>query len=61
MIAVARLPATPSLTYPSAPDFERQICQFILRGIGMNGRAITSYLDTVPPLSDAAARIAESA
>lgn len=61
MVALSRLPATPSLTYPSAPDFERQICQFILRGIGMNGRAITSYLDTVPPLMDAADRIAESA
>jgi hypothetical protein len=50
----------PSLTYSSAPDFERQICQFILRGIGMNGRAI-AYLDTVPPLLEAADRIAESA
>ena len=47
--------------YDFHPDFERQICQFILRGIGMSGRAINSYLDTVPPLSDAAVRIAESA
>lgn len=61
MIALTRLPATPSLDYPSAPDFERHICQFILRGIGMNSQAIASYLDTVPPLSDAAVRIAESA
>ncbi|MBR2119398.1 MAG: TetR/AcrR family transcriptional regulator [Pseudomonadota bacterium] len=61
MIALTRLPATPSLDYPNAPDFERQICQFILRGIGMNGRAISSYLDTVPSLSEAAVRIVESA
>lgn len=61
MIALTRLPATPSLTYSSAPNFERQICQFILRGIGMTGQAIVSYLDTVPPLFDAAVRIGESA
>ncbi len=61
MVALTRLPATPSLAYASAPDFERQICQFILRGIGMNGRAIDSYLDAVPPPLDAADRIAESA
>jgi hypothetical protein len=61
MVALTRLPATPSLDYPSAPDFERQICQFILRGIGMSCEAISSYLDTAPSLSQAAARIAESA
>jgi AcrR family transcriptional regulator len=61
MTALTRLPAAPALDYPSTPDFERHICQFILRGIGMNGRAIASYLDTVPPLSRAGIRIAESA
>lgn len=61
MVALTRLPATPSLDYPNAPDFERQICQFILRGIGMTCKAISSYLNTAPPLSQAAARIAESA
>lgn len=60
-IALTRLPAIPALDYPGTPDFERHICQFILRGIGMNGRAIASYLDTVPPLSQAGIRIAESA
>ncbi len=61
MIALTRLPATPSLNYPSAPDFERQITQFILRGIGVTSRAIVSHLDTAPPLFQADARIAESA
>lgn len=61
MIALTRLPATPSLNYPSAPDFERQITQFILRGIGVTSRAIVSHLDTAPSLFEAATRIAESA
>lgn len=60
MIALTKLPATPSLDYPNAPDFERQICQFILRGIGVTGPAIASHLDTAPPLFQAAVRIAES-
>ena len=60
MIALTQLPAMPSLSYPSAPDFNRQICQFILRGIGMTEPAITTYLDVAPPLFPAA-RIAESA
>jgi hypothetical protein len=50
----------PSLTYSSAPDFERQICQFILRGIGMNGRAIFLFGYRSAAL-EAADRIAESA
>jgi AcrR family transcriptional regulator len=61
MIALTRLPAIPSLTYPNAPDFERQICQFILRGIGVTDRAIASHLDAAPPLFEASVRIAESA
>lgn len=61
MIALTRLPAKPSLTYPSAPDFERQIVQFILRAVGMNCEAISLHLDAAPPLSQAATRIAESA
>lgn len=61
MVVLTRLPATPSLNYSSAPDFERQISQFILRGIGVTSRAIASYLDAAPPLSKAMTRIAESA
>lgn len=61
MIALTRLPATHSLTYSGAPDFERHIIQFILRGIGMNCRAISSHLDAAPPLLQATTRIAESA
>lgn len=61
MIALTRLPATPSLAYPNTPDFERQICQFILRGIGVTSQAIASHLNAVLPPLPAAARVAESA
>ena len=45
MSALARLPAVPCLTYGNAADLERQLCQFILRGIGLNEAAIGSHLD----------------
>ena len=45
MAALARLPAVPCLAYGHAADLERQLCQFILRGIGLNEAAIASHLD----------------
>jgi AcrR family transcriptional regulator len=45
MAALARLPAVPCLTYGNAADLERQLCEFILRGIGLNETAIASHLD----------------
>jgi TetR/AcrR family transcriptional regulator, transcriptional repressor of aconitase len=45
MAALARLPAVPCLAYGNAADFERQVCEFILRGIGLNETAIASHLD----------------
>ena len=45
MAALARLPTVPCLSYANAADFERQLCQFILRGIGLNEAAIASHLD----------------
>jgi AcrR family transcriptional regulator len=45
MAALARLPAVPCLAYGSADGLERQLCEFILRGIGLNETAITSHLD----------------
>ena len=35
MAALARLPAVPCLSYGNAADLERQLCEFILRGIGL--------------------------
>ena len=45
MAALARLPAVPCLTYGDAADLERQLCEFILRGIGLGEAAIVSHLD----------------
>ncbi len=59
MIALTKLPATPSLNYPDTVIFERHVSQFILRGIGLKERAIASYLDAEPSAYRAALRIAE--
>ena len=45
MSTLTRMPATPCLNYGEATDLERQLCQFILRGIGLNETAIASDLD----------------
>ena len=45
MAALARLPSVPCLSYGNAPDLERQVCEFILRGVGLNETAIAPYLD----------------
>jgi AcrR family transcriptional regulator len=43
--ALTRLPVTPCLQYGDAVVLERQLCQFILRGIGLSETAIASHLD----------------
>lgn len=43
--AMTRLPVTPCLEYGDAVVLERQLCQFILRGVGLNEAAIASHLD----------------
>ncbi|MBN9041157.1 MAG: TetR family transcriptional regulator [Rhizobiales bacterium 62-47] len=45
LLMLSRLPSVPCLTYADAPDLERQVCEFILRGIGLNETAIASHLD----------------
>jgi AcrR family transcriptional regulator len=45
MAALSRLPAIPCLAYGNASDVERQLCEFLLRGIGLNETAIASHLD----------------
>jgi AcrR family transcriptional regulator len=61
MAALARLPAVPCLTYGNAADVERQLCQFILRGIGLNEAAIASHLDREPSPNSGQSVTAESA
>ncbi|WP_079537580.1 TetR/AcrR family transcriptional regulator [Bradyrhizobium lablabi] len=45
MTALARLPSVPCLTYGAPAKLERQVCEFILRGIGLNETVIASHLD----------------
>lgn len=45
MATLARLPSVACLSYGEAADFERQVCEFILRGIGLNETAVISHLD----------------
>ena len=45
MATLARLPSVPCLSYANAANLERQICEFILRGIGLNETAVASHLD----------------
>jgi TetR/AcrR family transcriptional regulator, transcriptional repressor of aconitase len=50
MAALVRLPSVPCLSYANAIDLERQVCEFILRGVGLNETAIASHLDRdLPP------------
>jgi AcrR family transcriptional regulator len=54
MAALTRLPAIPCLSYEKAGELERQLCEFILRGIGLNEAAIAGQLArelTQAPLS----------
>jgi AcrR family transcriptional regulator len=52
MAALTRLPVVPCLAYGNAVGLERQLSEFILRGIGLNEAAIASHLDReLPPLS----------
>src|SRR5438309_577558 len=45
MVALTKLPAAPCLGYAGAADLERQVCEFILRGIGLKEPAIAAHLD----------------
>jgi TetR/AcrR family transcriptional regulator, transcriptional repressor of aconitase len=45
MAALTRLPSVPCLTYGNPAGVERQLCEFILRGIGLNQAAIATHLD----------------
>ena len=61
MAALTRLPSVPCLSYGHAADLERQVCEFILRGIGLNETAIASHLDREMSLVPEQSIAAESA
>jgi len=42
--AMTRLPAVPCLAYGDAARLERQLCEFLLRGVGLNDAAIAAHL-----------------
>lgn len=60
-VALTRLPATPCLAYGEAKDLERQLCEFLLRGIGLNDAAIASHLGRDVAADANQTAIAESA
>ena len=45
MAALTQLPAVPCLSYGNAPDLERQLCEFVLRGIGLRDAIIDRHLN----------------
>jgi AcrR family transcriptional regulator len=61
MSTLTRMPSTPCLTYGDAADLERQLCEFILRAIGLNETAIASHLDREPSRIEGQPVISESA
>ena len=42
--ALTRLPAVPCLSYGHKDELDRQLCEFLLRGIGLNDAAIAVHL-----------------
>jgi hypothetical protein len=62
MVTLSRLPAVPCLPYgDDGADPERQLCEFILRGVGLNEAALTHYLDRDLTWDSGQPAIAESA
>jgi len=49
---LSRLPSVPCLSYGNPAQLERQLCEFILRGIGLNENAIACHLDRELPRLD---------
>ena len=61
MAALTRLPAAHCLAYGNVADLDRQLCEFLLRGIGLNEAAIAAHLTRELPQAPALPAAAESA
>jgi AcrR family transcriptional regulator len=61
MMALSRLPTVPCLSYGNSADLERQLCEFLLRGIGLHEDAITFHLSRELALNPVPPATAESA
>lgn len=48
MMVLTKLPSVPALSYGASPGLQRQVCEFVLRGIGLNASAIALHLDREP-------------
>jgi TetR/AcrR family transcriptional regulator, transcriptional repressor of aconitase len=59
--ALTRMPAVHCLSYGNAADLDRQLCEFLLRGIGLTEAAINAHLNRDVPSAAALPAIAESA
>jgi TetR/AcrR family transcriptional regulator, transcriptional repressor of aconitase len=45
MITLTQLPKVASLSYADPESLKRQVCEFVLRGLGLKEHALTTYLD----------------
>jgi AcrR family transcriptional regulator len=61
MATLTRLPAAPCLAYGEPDELERQLCEFLLRGIGLNEAAIAAHLTRELTKPSECAATAESA
>jgi AcrR family transcriptional regulator len=61
MTTLVRLPSVPCLPYGDGTDHERQVSEFILRGIGLTDAAVVSHLDRELPPDSGQSLTAESA
>ncbi len=59
--ALTRMPTVPCLSYGNAADLDRQLCEFLLRGIGLTEAAINAHLNRDVPSAATLPAIAESA
>lgn len=49
MLAASLLPRVPPLSFPPPAQFEREVREFLLRGIGLDDAAIAAYADCEMP------------
>jgi AcrR family transcriptional regulator len=49
MLAATLLPRIPPLAYPAPAQLEREVCEYILRGIGLTDAAIATHADCLMP------------
>jgi hypothetical protein len=61
MAALTRMPAAPCLAYGNAADLDRQLCEFLLRGIGLTEAAIVAHLNPDVPSAATLPATVESA